>query len=223
MRRSILHIVLLLLLCSACGYAQQSRQSDSSQSSSNANGDTNAPQKQTQPANQTQDQHKKHSAAEDNPFPEAQSTKAAHEAGNDTPAPDSSSPATPPSSSDKNYSSSQDGLKGLDLPGDKDSRISDGAGGTVLNPKLAADDARVGGYYLRTGDYKGAYSRYLEATKVDPGNADAVFGLAEAERGLNHRDEAVSGYRLYLEALPDGPHAKDARKALKALGAKPPE
>jgi hypothetical protein len=34
---------------------------------------------------------------------------------------------------------------------------------------------------------------------------------------MNHRDEAVQSYQLYLAALPDGPKAKEAKKALRDL------
>jgi tetratricopeptide (TPR) repeat protein len=223
MRQRLLYASLGVLLFAGAALAQQN----------NSTPPPDAPQPNQQqsppPQNtQSQPQHKK-SAAEENPFPEAQSAKAADKAnGKDaTPPADSSKPApsdnNAPPTGDKNYSSSRDHLKGLDLPGDNESRTDDGAGGTILDPKLATEDTRVGGFYLQTGDFKGAYSRYLEATRVDPGNADAVFGLAEAARGLNHRQEAISNYTLYLQALPDGPRAKDARKALKDLGVKAPK
>jgi Tfp pilus assembly protein PilF len=76
-------------------------------------------------------------------------------------------------------------------------------------------------FYLKTGDFKGAYDRFSEASRIDPSNADAVFGLAESARHLNLRDEAIRNYRLYLSALPDGPRAKAARKGLRDLGASP--
>ncbi len=110
-------------------------------------------------------------------------------------------------------------MESLDLEGDRDSRISDGAGGVIHDPRLAADDIHVGQFYLNREDYKGAYARFKEATQADPENADAVFYLAEAARHMNHRDEAVQNYQLYLAALPDGPKAKEANKALRELKA----
>ena len=91
----------------------------------------------------------------------------------------------------------------------------------VHNPKLAAEDDRIGGFYLTQGDYKGAYARYKEATQVNPGDADAVFGLAEAARGLKQTAEARDNYELYLAAVPDGSKAKAAHKALAGLGPAP--
>jgi tetratricopeptide (TPR) repeat protein len=171
---------------------------------------------------------KQPSTADDNPFPEDISKKAAAAAGNSAPdAPRSSNDADkPPASSGgtkpgaPGYSSSRTGLRDLDST-DPEARISDGAGGYIFDPKLAAQDVKVGGFYLTNSDYKGAYARYKEATKVDPTNVDAVFGLAEAARGLKLTSEAVENYRVYLDADPDGPKAKAARKALAQLGTPP--
>ncbi len=191
---------------------------------------------------------RKHTTAEDNPFPEDISRKAATGSDDapDAPAPKpASAPADkPPSSSDKpspsgdkstsepkpsapankparpDYSSSRSQFENIDAMGD-DSPISNGHGGYVINLTLAAKDDKVGQYYLQNGDYQGAYSRFKEATEVNPGDADAVFGLAEAARGLKRKDEAVANYTLYLDVVPDGGKAKAARKALAELGAGP--
>jgi len=140
--------------------------------------------------------------AEQNRFPQEQSQKAAQK-------------DQQPSGSGQDYSSSQSGLKGLDIPeSNRDARA-------VQDPNLGKKDTQVGLFYLKTGDYKGAYERFTEATQLDPGNADAVFGLAESARHLDRRDEAIRNYQLYLSALPDGPRAKAVRKALKDLGVTP--
>lgn len=102
-----------------------------------------------------------------------------------------------------------------------DSRISDGAGGFIHDPELAKQDDKVGKFYLQSGDYKGAYDRFKEATEVAPEDADAVFGLAESARGLHRMQEAATNYKLYLDAVPDGKRSKDARKALAELGPSP--
>lgn len=168
------------------------------------------------PAQTSSQQPAKKSTEDDNPFPEDVSEKAAaaakaKEAEDAKP----SAPVTP----NAGESSSSDQTKGMDLEGENDSRVSSGAGGTVLDPQLAAHDVRVGQFYLNQGDLKGAYERFREAVQVDPGNADAIFYTAEAARRLNHKDEAEQNYQLYLDALPDGPKAKDARKALQELKA----
>lgn len=157
------------------------------------------------PAPQQPDEAKPQSpAAKQNPFPEEQSEKAARQDQQQS-----------GSSSSQGYSSSQSGLQGLALPEtNKDAR-------SLQDPNLGRKDTEVGLFYLKTGDYKGAYDRFAEASRLDAGNAEAVFGLAESARHLNRRDEAIRNYRLYLSALPDGPRAKAARKGLKDLGAAP--
>jgi hypothetical protein len=170
---------------------------------------------------------KKPSTADDNPFPEDISRKAAEATGPSAPSPATQPPVTPatapaksaPGAPPETDSSSRSKFEGLAPLSDDTDRISNGAGGYINNPKLAASDVKVGGLYLDEHDYKGAYDRYKEATRVDPENADAVFGLAEAARGLKKNQEAVQNYLVYLDAFPDGKKAKEARKALSALGA----
>jgi tetratricopeptide (TPR) repeat protein len=151
-----------------------------------------------------QQQEGKPSPEDANPFPEAASRKAADAA--DT------------SSAPRGSSSSHVDLKKFDAPPGSESRISNGAGGYVHDPQLAAQDERIGKFYLQSGDYKGAYDRYKEATRVAPEDADAVFGLAESARGLHRSQEAISNYAVYLDAFPDGKKSKQARKALAELG-----
>jgi tetratricopeptide (TPR) repeat protein len=158
----------------------------------------------------------KPSTADQNPFPEAQSEKAAHQAEQGGA---SSPPPAPPRSSDDNYSSSR--VKGLDMPAADASPAPGGDTPMNYNPKLARKDAEIGDFYLESGNYKGAYERFLEANRSDPGNAEAVYGLAESARHLQHLDQALRNYRLYLSALPNGPRAKEIRKALKDLGVSP--
>lgn len=146
---------------------------------------------------------KKNSTADQNPFPEAESEKAAKQ--DQRP-----SPAAQQKGSD--YSSSDSGLKGLRLPAPDQPAVP---------PASEQEDLRVGAFYLQSGDYKGAYDRFQAAAQLNPGSAEAVWGLAESERRLGMTKQAVENYQLYLMALPDGPKAKDARKALKELGAKP--
>jgi hypothetical protein len=159
-------------------------------------------------------QQPKKSTADDNPFPEDVSQKAAAARATETGGKGQISPDP------TGESSSSDKTKGLDLEGEREGSLSNGAGGVVHDPQLAEHDVHVGEFYLNREDYQGAYERFKEATQADPTNADAVFYLAEAARRLNHKNEAVQNYQLYLSALPDGPKAKMARKALHELSAK---
>ncbi len=160
----------------------------------------------------------KPSPADDNAFPEAQSeaaqkdANAADKSASDGPA--DNSPA------EGGESSSRTRLKDIDVLGDHDAHGSNGAGGMVENPELAQQDVRVGQLYMADSNYVGAYARFKEATQVGPGNAEAVFYLAEAARKTAHLDEAATNYKLYLEADPKGKHGKDAKKALAELAGK---
>ena len=217
--------VLTLALCLSGAFAQQS--SPQSQAPTTPDKGCNAqaaPDDKSSsktngacpPARASQDaaQQPKKSTADDNPFPEDISEKAAAAAKERD-----DEAAKPAPAAAASESSSREKLDSLDLEGDRDSRISDGAGGVVHDPKLAAEDVHVGQFYLNREDYKGAYARFKEATQADPENPDAVFYLAEAARRMNHRDEAIENYQTYIAALPSGPKAKEAQKALRELNA----
>jgi tetratricopeptide (TPR) repeat protein len=186
--------------------AHQAQQQDSKSP------DAPQPQNTPQPSSPTKP------AAGDNPFPEEQSKKAAETPANSEPASPNSNPT------DETYSSSH--VKGLDMPDTPETPPlalqSLPPSPLPFNSKLARKDAEIGDYYMESGNWQGAYERFLEANRSDPGNAEAVFGLAETARHLHHPDEALRNYRLYLSALPNGPHAKEVRKALKEMGAAPP-
>lgn len=166
---------------------------------------------------------KKPSTGEDNPFPEDISRKAAAEVKGDTAAPDAPAPAdSAPDAKQSQGSSSLDGVDKLGLDDEERQKLklaSPDGSPDVYDPKRATEDVRVGKFYLKTGDYKGAYDRFKDATLYDHEDADAVFWLAEAARKIDHRPEAVQNYRLYLAAVPDGPNSKAARKALGELSA----
>ena len=141
----------------------------------------------------------KNPTAKDNPFPEDVSRDAAKAAGNDSaPAAAGKTDLPPGVSSSQSSSSSADGDE-------------------IANPVQAKKDADVGGFYLKQGNYQGALLRYKDATAADPGNVEAIFGLAESERMLKKNAEAARDYQLYLEIVPNGPKSKQALKALKTL------
>jgi len=164
---------------------------------------------------------KKPSTADDNPFPEEVSKQAAAEAKATAHAPNT----TTTHANEPNGSSSQDGLDklGLDDPTRKELKVASPDGSPdVYDPKRASEDVRVGKFYLQTGDLKGAYDRFKDATGYDHENVEAVFWLAEAARKMHHSDEALQNYTLYLDVVPDGPNAKAARKALNQLASSKP-
>ena len=163
---------------------------------------------------------KKPSTTDDNAFPEEISAAAAKAAAAATPSATSTTNQTP-SEKQAQGSSSRDNTDqlGLDDPARKQLKLGSPDGTTdVYDPKRATEDVRVGKFYLQTGYFKGAYERFKDATTFDHENVEAVFYLAEAAQRLNLAKEAEQNYQLYLAAMPDGPSAKAAKKALGELG-----
>lgn len=114
---------------------------------------------------------------------------------------------------------------GVSSSGDYDTHVN---GRNAITPNVSMhhthsgkdplkEDIQVGTYYLQSGNLPGAYSRFQEATALHPESTDAIFGLAEAARRLHKNDEALSNYKLFLDIVPSGSKAKDARKALNSL------
>lgn len=183
-----------------------------------------AAQQQSQPADAPaapdagqQAPQKPNSAAQDNPFPEDVSKSAADAAAKSSDASGGSSGSSSSSSATDDTDPNADlpretGRRRLRKPSDNDIQ-----GGSLAGEGRAQEDVKVGRFYLGTGNYKGAYARFSDATRMDPTSADAIYGLAAAAEGLHHTDEALTNYKLYLEIAPDGNDAKSARKALRAL------
>lgn len=150
-------------------------------------------------------------AAEANPFPEAksQAAQAARQKAEDQPPPQQGV-----------YSSSNQRLPGVDALGNGPVVNRAGHAEPTFDPALAKKDDKVGKFYLRSGDWAGAYGRFKEATQVDPQDLHAVIGLAIAADHLGRRAEAIRNYKLYLDVKPNGRESKDALKALKRLAKK---
>ncbi|MBV8050325.1 MAG: hypothetical protein JOZ80_04005 [Acidobacteriaceae bacterium] len=88
------------------------------------------------------------------------------------------------------------------------------------NPYRAAKDDEVGDYYLKQRNYKGALARYQDALIYKDNDAVANFRIAQCYEKLHQPEEAVPHYKEYLRILPEGPFAKQAKKALEKLDTK---
>lgn len=121
-----------------------------------------------------------------------------------------------PAASDESegFSSSLKGLENVvpppdtDEPGKKSKK-------EPTHQEAAGEDINVGKYYLSEKNWKAALSRFQSAMVLDPENPEVYWGLAEAERHLNDYTDARAYYEKLLEYDPDGPHGKEARKAMK--------
>jgi tetratricopeptide (TPR) repeat protein len=161
-------------------------------------------------------------AAQENPFPEDVSKSAAAAAKSDDAA-GSSSSSSSSSSNPAGDAAGGDTDPNADLPRDtgrhrlKKPSESDIQSGSLAGAGKAKDDVRIGRFYLSDGNYNGAYGRFSEASRLDPANLDAIYGLAASAAGMHHTDEALTNYKLYLQIAPDGNDAKSARKAIREL------
>ena len=90
-----------------------------------------------------------------------------------------------------------------------------------FNPLEAERNIKVGEFYMRQGGtrgYRAAAGRFEDATKYNPGSAEAFFKLGEAEQKLKHADKAKSAFAKVVKlAPPDSKLARDARKKIAAL------
>ena len=84
----------------------------------------------------------------------------------------------------------------------------------VLNPLQAEKEYRVGLYYFKKGTFKAAARRFEEATKWNPGFADAYAKLGDAYLKLRDEKDAHEAYKKFLELQPDGKEAAAVRKKL---------
>lgn len=84
----------------------------------------------------------------------------------------------------------------------------------VFNPLQAEKEVRVGRFYFKKGSWKAAALRFAEATRWDPGNAEAWLMLAESHEKLDQPEQAREALVKFLEAAPDHKKAKDVRKKL---------
>jgi len=197
-----------------------------------------APAQQNKPAD-TQQQKKPPTEA--NPFPEDTTNVPLMPNGNapaTTDAPASAAPVAAPvadvdpvrspddvqsdSSSDaQGFSSSASGLENVMTPPDTDIGTPRGKKGRGAAPppehqETAAEDEKVGEYYLDQKNWKAALSRYESAVVLDPENPEVYWGLGEAQRHLGKLAEARASYEKLVEYDPDSKHGKEAKKILKS-------
>jgi tetratricopeptide (TPR) repeat protein len=87
----------------------------------------------------------------------------------------------------------------------------------ALNPLESERNVRAGDYYFKKGKYQAALWRYTEATKWDPGSAQAFFKLGEVDEKLKDRKGARTAYSKCTEIDSDGKLSTEAKKRLEKL------
>jgi tetratricopeptide (TPR) repeat protein len=79
----------------------------------------------------------------------------------------------------------------------------------ALNPVQAKKEISAGDYYFKKPNYSAAAKRYLEATRWDPGSAEAFLKLGEAREKQRDYLAARDAYLKYIQLAGD-PKEKDA-------------
>jgi tetratricopeptide (TPR) repeat protein len=85
----------------------------------------------------------------------------------------------------------------------------------VFNPLQAQKEITAGNYYIKyKSNYRAAAARYREATRWDPGSAEAFYKLGEASEKLHDYTTALEAYTKYLELDKNAKNAEALRKRI---------
>ena len=87
----------------------------------------------------------------------------------------------------------------------------------VFNPIQAKRELKVGRFYEKKGNHRAASGRYLEATRWNPGFAEAYWRLGRSREKMSQSQQALDAYRKYLKLDPNGDESKEARKKVSRL------
>jgi len=87
----------------------------------------------------------------------------------------------------------------------------------AFNPLQAEKETRIGNFYWKKKSYKAAALRYEEATRWNPGDADAWFRLGEAREKLKQPAAARAAYEQFLELAEDDKRATEVKKRVAKL------
>jgi tetratricopeptide (TPR) repeat protein len=86
-----------------------------------------------------------------------------------------------------------------------------------LNPLESQRNLNTGDFYLKKGKLQAAQRRYLEATRWDPGSAEAFLKLGEVDERLKDRNGARAAYEKCAEVASDAKMIAEAKKKLEKL------
>ena len=84
----------------------------------------------------------------------------------------------------------------------------------ILNPLEAERNIKIGDFYWNKKNYRGALSRYKDATRYNPSSVEGFLKLGEAAERLNNGEEAKAAFRKVIALAPDSKFAVVARKKL---------
>ncbi len=91
-----------------------------------------------------------------------------------------------------------------------------------FNPLQAEKELKVGGFYFRKGSYRAAARRFQEASRWNPGYAEAFLRLGEAQEKLKDKKAAREAYAKFLELAPEDKRGGEVKRRLQRLGSASP-
>ncbi len=86
-----------------------------------------------------------------------------------------------------------------------------------LAPERAEGYAGRGLALLDLGRGPQAEASFQQALRLNPHYGVALMGMAETYRSLGKKEEAISYYQKYLDAIPNGSEATAAQAAIQKL------
>jgi tetratricopeptide (TPR) repeat protein len=89
----------------------------------------------------------------------------------------------------------------------------------AFNPMQAQKELTVGNFYFKQGKFHSAALRFEEATKWNPGLADAWLRLGEADEKQNDTAAMRKAFEKYLELDPKSKAADSVRHKLASTNA----
>jgi len=82
----------------------------------------------------------------------------------------------------------------------------------AFNPLQAEKDINIGNWYFKRHNYRAALNRYQEASKWNPGLAEAYLRIGEAAEKMHEKTTAKQAYLKYIELAPDSKEAEQLKK-----------
>lgn len=93
----------------------------------------------------------------------------------------------------------------------------------AFNPLQAEKELRIGNFYWKKKSYRAAAMRYEEATKWNPGYAEAWLKLGEAREKMKQSAEARAAYEQFLGLAEEDKRVGEIKKRVTKLPAPKPE
>lgn len=84
----------------------------------------------------------------------------------------------------------------------------------AFNPMQAQKELTIGNFYFKQGKFRAAELRFEEATKWNPGLAEAWLRLGEAGEKQGDADTMRKAFEKYLELDPKSKNADEVRHKL---------